>query len=191
MCDCKKNNCCSNTTPSKIETLTLDDGRRAERHTILDENGNEIVEIFAEEKRPLKLEKRITREMKNILSKEVHETIKDGEVAYQEVRALEVEAPLKILSRVGIADHHKIVDGDYVRKEEVGKMIENGVIAGMTALMDRMEPVKTDVAPPILRAQSVIEKNVEENKKSDMTVNIIMTIIVILQIGFFGYLYLM
>jgi hypothetical protein len=35
--------------PVKVETLTLDDGRRAERHITLDEQGNEIVEIFAEE----------------------------------------------------------------------------------------------------------------------------------------------
>jgi hypothetical protein len=56
-----KNNCeCGEA--NKIESLVLDDGRRAERHITLDANGNEVIEIFAEEKRPLKLEKRIVRE---------------------------------------------------------------------------------------------------------------------------------
>lgn len=45
----KNNNCCDDKTV-RVETLTLDDGRRAERHIGLNDTGNEIVEIFAEEK---------------------------------------------------------------------------------------------------------------------------------------------
>lgn len=191
MCNCK-NNCCSVEKPLKVESLTLDDGRRAERHTTLDESGVEIVEIFAEEKRPLKLEKRITRETKNVISKEVHEIIKDGEVAFQEVRSLEPEVPLQILSRIGLADHNKIIDGDYVRKEEINQMISDGVVAGVAALMDRMEPVVAQNVPqPVLRAQAMVEQNVAEAKKGDMVTNVIMVIVVALQIGFFGYIFLM
>lgn len=36
----------------QIQHLTLDDGRHAERHISFDEDGNEIVEIFAEENDP-------------------------------------------------------------------------------------------------------------------------------------------
>jgi hypothetical protein len=197
-----------NDTEIKVEVLTLDDGRRAERHVVLDENGNEVVEIFAEEKRPLKLEKRIVREFKNIVSKETHETIRDGEVAYKEVHAVEPDAPLQIRQRIGIVDHAKIVDGDYVRKDEIDKLIADGVVAGVTALMERVEPVVTKQSPvqvvvtpqqpvqtvapqPIFRAQEVVEKTVEDKKKNDMMVNLIMGVIILLQAGFFAYLFLM
>jgi hypothetical protein len=187
MCDCKNN--CS----MKVETLTLDDGRRAERHISLDQAGNEVVEIFAEEKRPLKLEKRITREMKSVIAKEVHETIKDGEVAFQEVRALEPEAPLQIMSRIGLVDHDKIVDGDYVRTSDIHQLIADGVVAGVSELMERMEPVSMQKvgAQPILKAQQIVEKNVEEGKKSDITVNVIMGVIIAIQVAFFSYIFLM
>jgi len=198
-----KKNCCSDDKHVKVESVTLDDGRRAERHVTYNEDGHEVlVEVFAEEKRPLKLEKRVTREMKNIVSKEIHETIKDGEVAYQEVRSLEPDVPLQVRSRVGLVDHHKIVDGDYVRKDEIDKLIADGVVAGVTALMEHMEPVAQQkvvqqpepvrAAPqPVFRAQEVVERNVEEKKKGDMTVNIIMGVIIIAQIAFFGYIFLM
>lgn len=192
-----KKNCChhSDEQEIKVEALTLDDGRRAERHIILDEQGNEVVEIFAEEKRPLKLEKRIVREYKNIVSKETHQTVKDGEVAYEEVRSLEPEVPLQLRSRVGVADHHKIVDGDYVRKEEIHNLIADGVVAGVSALMEQYEPVKV-AAPvqqpqPVFRAQEVVEKSVEEKKKNDMLVNVIMGVIVVAQVAFFAYIFLM
>lgn len=196
----KQVRCCSHEeAPLRVETLTLDDGRKAERHVSVDEQGNEIVEIFAEEKRPLKLEKRILREYKNVVSKETHETIKDGEVAYQEVRSLEPDVPLQVRQRIGLADHHKIVDGDYVRKDEINKMIADGVVAGVSALMESQQPVIHQPQPqpqpvrpePLFKAQSIVEKNVEEKKKGDMTVNIIMAVIVVAQLAFFGYLFLM
>jgi hypothetical protein len=180
----------------KIQTLTLDDGRRAERHVSVDENGQEVVEIFAEEKRPLKLEKRILREYKNVIAKETHQTVKDGEVAYEEVHSTEPEVPLQLRSRVGMVDHHKLVDGDYVRKEEIGTLIADGVVAGVTALMENYEPVvnPTSVSnqktSSTFSAQSLVEKSVEEKKQSDGITVAIMVAIVIAQAAFFAYLFL-
>lgn len=152
------------TKNTKIETIVLDDGRRAERHVSLDENGNEVVEIFAEEKRPLKLEKRIVREMKNIVAKEIHETIRDGEVAFQEVHSLEPEVPLQLRSKIGVVDHAKLIDGDYVSKQDIHSMITEGVVAGVSALMDNFEPVTAQSHSPkkFLSAQEIVEQNVEE-----------------------------
>jgi hypothetical protein len=195
----KKNCCCCNDREHiRVETLTLDDGRRAERHVTIDNNGNEVVEIFAEEKRPLKLEKRIVREFKNIVAKEIHQTVKDGEVAYEETLSLEPEVPLQVRQKIGLVDHAKVVDGDYVRKEEIDKLIADGVVAGVSALLEHMEPVSQQKAPaaparpePLFKAQEIVERNVEEKKKNDMTVNIIMGIIIIAQLAFFGYIFLM
>jgi hypothetical protein len=203
----KKHNCCSDDHEIRVHKLTLDDGRHAERHLSVDEDGNEVVEIFAEEKRPLKLEKRIHREFKNVVSKETHETIKDGEVAHVEVRSTESEVPLKVVDRIGIVNHAKIVDGDYVRKEELGKIVADSVVAGVSALMESMEPVyhreepvyhreepvyhreETTQPQPIFKAQSVVENNVAEKNKNQLTTNIIIAVVLLAQLVFFGYMF--
>lgn len=190
-----KNHCCSEDhNEVRVHKMTLDDGRHAERHISVDENGNEVVEVFAEEKRPFKLEKRIHREYKKVVAKETCETIKDGEVAHIEVRSGDSEVPLKVVERIGVANHAKIVDGDYVRKEEIGKIVADSVVAGVAALMENMEPVleKNEPQPqPIFKAQAVVENNVAEKTKNDSTANIVMAVILLAQLGFFGYMIFM
>lgn len=176
----------------KVEVIKLEDGRRAERHITFDNNGNEIVEVFAEEKRPLKLEKRVVKEFKKIVARETHQTIKDGEVAYLEVKGIEPEMPLQVRERIGLIDHAKLVDGDYVRKDEVHKLIADGVVTGVTALMEHMDPVQVQREPapqPIFNAQSIVEKNVAEKSNKDKLVIGIMVVILLAQIAFFGYLW--
>ena len=192
----KHNHCCSEDhNEVRVHKMILDDGRHAERHVSIDEEGNEVVEVFAEEKRPLKLEKRIHREFKNVVAKETHETIKDGEVAHVEVRSGEADVPLKVVDRIGVANHAKIVDGDYVRKEEIGKIVADSVVAGVSALMENMEPVyHKDEEPqsqpqPLFREQAVVENNVAEKGKNDSTTNIVMAVILLAQLGFFGYMF--
>jgi hypothetical protein len=187
------NNCCNKSDCDHVEVkqLTLDDGRRAERHVSHD-SGNEVVEIFAEERRPLKMEKRIIREHKQIVSKETHETIKDGEVSHIEVRSLEPEVPLQVRERIGLVDHHKVVDGDYVRKDEIGQIVADSVVTGVAALMDNMDhPVVHEDKQPMFHAQSVVENNVAEKKKSDGMANVVMGVLLVAQLAFFGYMFLM
>jgi len=184
----------------RVEQVRLPDGRHAERHINKDEQGNEVVEIFAEEQRPLKLEERIVREHKRIVAKETREIIRDGEVAHVEVRSLEPEVPLQIRERIGVAEHGKVVDGDYVRKEEIGQLVADGVVAGVEALMENMElatsreeeyEVEEPVAKPepIFNAQSIVEKNVSEKKKSAVFVNGTLVAILVAQVAFFGYMF--
>jgi hypothetical protein len=176
----------------RVESLILEDGRHAERHTTVDADGNEVIEIFAEESRPKKLEKRIKREYTRVVSKETSEVVKDGEVAHQEVRSFEAEVPLQLRSRIGVVDHHKIVDGDYVRKDEIGKMIADGVVEGVSALMAQTEVQRVPAqAAPIFRAQEVVEKTVEESAKKDYVVNAMMAVIVLAQAAFFGWYFFM
>jgi hypothetical protein len=189
---------------TKVQMLTLEDGRRAERHVSRDEDGNEVVEIFAEEQRPLKLEKRIVKERKQIVAKETHETVRDGEVTQVEVRSLEPNVPMQVRERIGVAEHAKIVDGDYVRKEEVSQLIADGVCAGVEAMManmepepyeeevyDESEPVFKATEPPVFKAQSIIEGNVADKKKKDALLNMVMGVVIVAQLAFFGYMFLM
>lgn len=187
-------------TEVTVHRMTLDDGRLAERHVSFDADGNEVVEIFAEEKRPLKLEKRIHRQFKNVVAKETHEIIKDGEVAHVEVRSVDGEVPLRVVDKIGVADHAKIVDGDYVRKDEIGKLVADSVVAGVSALMETMEPVyqkeepvvvQQTTAAPKFNARAIVESNVEDKSKNDSIVNIVMAAILLAQVAFFGYMYFM
>lgn len=177
----------------QIQHLTLDDGRHAERHISYDDNGNEIVEIFAEEKRPKKLEKRIVREHKKIVAKETHELVRDGEVIQREVISRDAEPPMQIREHIALVDHAKVVDGDYVRKEEIGKLVADSVVAGMTVLMENMEPMTAqrhqEKSAPVVSAQSLVEKSVADKKDSGSIVNIVMAGILIAQLAFFGYMF--
>lgn len=193
------NNQCDHNSGVRVEQVRLPDGRHAERHINKDEQGNEVVEIFAEEKRPLKLEERIVREHKRIVAKETREIIKDGEVVHVEVRSLEPEVPLQIREKIGVAEHGKIVDGDYVRKEEIGQLVADSVVAGVEALMENMEPAAAPAKEyevekpvdekPVFNAQSIVEKNVSKKKKGDGLVNGVLVVILIAQVAFFGYMF--
>ena len=90
----------------KIERTTLD-GRVAERHVSYDENGNKVVEIFEEDKRPLHLSKRITQEHKEIVAKETTEYVKNGEV-------VEVEVEVVLVDVVGHISKALMLDPSYM-----------------------------------------------------------------------------
>jgi len=201
--------CCDDHMEARVEHITLHDGRRAERHISYDDAGNEVVEVFAEEKRPLKLEERVVRETEEIVSRETVEHVRDGEVTYREVRSLSPDMPMEVRSRVGLVDHHKVVDGDYVRKEDIAELVSESVIAGVQAMMEGQQPPQVHVhhempvaverpqvprpanEHPIFSAQSQVAQHVEEKGKNDQFVNIIMGAIIFVQLGFFGYMFFM
>jgi hypothetical protein len=171
----------------QVQKLTLDDGRVAERHVSTDEAGNEIIEIFAEEKRPLKLEKRVKREYKTVVAKETHEMVRDGEVTHVEVHSGEPEVPLKLQERIATVDHAQVVNGDYVRKDEIGRIVADSVVAGVSTLMANMEVAATyrwllQSCEPLL-----LENNVADKQKTDNTLNIVLFVILAAQIAFVAW----
>ena len=183
----------------EIKHLVLDDGRQAERHFAVDENGDEVVEIFAEEMRPKKLEKRIVRKHKRVVDQEIVETVRDGEVIHREVMASDPVRPLQVVERIGVVDHAKVVDGDYVRKEDIHSLVADAVVAGVGALLDGYEPVQEvrhhyeeeqQQSEPIFKAQSVVAENVAEKQNNDSMVNAAMGGIVCVQVLFFIYMLL-
>jgi hypothetical protein len=201
-----KQHCC-NHNEVQVQAIKTDDDRRAERHFSVNDEGHEVVEIFAEERRPLKLEKRIIKEKEEIVGKVTEETIKDGEVVHKVVKDRDPLLPLQMVENLGMADHAKLVDGDYVRKEEIGQMVSDAVVAGMSAMMDNYEPVQSveehhhhhhhedenkETEPLFnaqnLTAQSEIEGRVANKKGNDMTMNIIMGGIIVVQVIFFAYM---
>lgn len=75
----------------RVEEVTLDDGRRAEKH-IKKDSDKEVVEVFAEQKPVMKLENRIVRESKTVVVKEIHQKLQDGTVVSEEVFEVSPEA---------------------------------------------------------------------------------------------------
>lgn len=178
---------CSN---CEIETLTLDDGRKAERHVSMDSNGNQVIDVFVEEKRPLKLEKRIIREFKQVVAKETHQIIHNGEVEAVEVKSAETELPIQVHETVKVGKVGVDFSSDFVRKDELQAMVSESVASGLEALMEDYEPVVAQSASPVLSAQSIVEKNVSEKHKDRSVVNMIMVAILVAQAAIVGYVYL-
>lgn len=195
-----RNNCgcgcnCDCDREPKVQKLTLDDGRNAERRYYVDEDGNEVEETFAEEARPKKLERRIVRERKNIVSREIHELVRNGEVLEREIRSLEPEVPLHVTERIGLANRPKSNEVDYVSRDEIQKLVSEAVVSGVAALMENVEPVieNRKQAEPVFSAQSLVEQNVKEKKENNsasMFTNITLGSIFVAQIAFFAYMFL-
>lgn len=188
-CCCRDDN-----MEARVEHITLHDGRKAERHISCDDMGNEVVEVFAEEKRPLKLEERLVREKEEIVSRETVEHVRDGEVTYREVRSLTPDVPMEVRSRVGLTDHNKVIDSEYVKREDIAELVSESVVAGVSAMMEGQkisEPLGVDKSQPIFSAQSQVAQHVEEKGKNDQFVNIILGGIILIQMGFFGYMFFM
>lgn len=172
-----------------IQKLTLSDGRIAEKHISTDDDGNEVIEIFAQENRPLKLEQRIVREFKQVIARERHETITDGEVTKVEVRDITPEPPLQVVERIGIPEHQMVVDGDYVRRDEISKLVADAVVTGVATLLETHQPFEVE-QPVVPTAKKMIEARVlGDGQKDRHTVQIVMGVILALQIAFFAYLY--
>ena len=183
----------------KVEQIVLPDGRRAERHSFVDAEGKEVVEIFAEEKKPLQLEKRISREKKEYLAREVEETVQNGTVVEQKV--VEHQEPkLEVTKHIGLAEHAKVLDGEYLRKDEASSMIADGVVAAVSALIDArrdlIQPAPIAEEPahepyqrvlPKVSAQAVVEQNVEDKKKNQLWLDVGLVALIVAQVGFFVY----
>ncbi len=163
---------------------TIVDGRLAERHVSYNENGDKIVEIFTEEKRPLHLEKRIVQKYKQIVAEEIIENVKDGNVIEREVLSVEPPAQLKVVEHVGMADHAKLINSEYATKKDV----TDAVVAAVASLLGNVEvksasvdkvPEKTFV--PV--AEKKLAERVAEKPATDSSVNIVLVALIALQAG--------
>jgi hypothetical protein len=130
-------------------------------------------EIFAEETRPMKLQQRIERKKEQRVVEESLHTIVNGEIVATEVRSIE-EPQLRVTDRIGVADHASLVAGDYVSRSEIGQIITDAVVAGVTALISSTEPMTAQSIlqpqqPPrtTVSARQIVESRVEAGETSD------------------------
>lgn len=148
-----------------IEQFTLEDGRRAERRTSVNEAGETVVEVYAEEAKPLRLEKRITEKRKDVLAEQIVETLKDGTVTDRVVNS--IEAPtLEPRGQIDLTP--------------LAPMIAQAVIAGIQAT----QPVKAQsiIVTKAEQTQLAIEERVQASQKSETRNYITCGIIIALEI---------
>lgn len=172
----------------KVERFHTEDGRIAERHISTNETGEVVEELFIEDRRPLKLEKRVTKKHKEVLAEQRVETIKDGEVVDVQVQALEPKSRLQVVEHIAVADRSEINPSNYISRKELGPVVAEAVVAGVSALM--ANPVTAQaITKPVFTSQAVIEDRVETKKKNEMTTYIIYGIAIVAQVGFLVWIY--
>lgn len=178
-----------NKVSKTVEKFTLEDGRMAERHITLNPAGEKVVEVFVQEKLPLKLEKRITEKKKEVVHEQKVETIKDGEVVEVKVLSTEPNVKMELREHIAKTDKDQIGALNYATKKDLIDVVTQAVVAGVAAAKPQPVAVQQPAAPkPLFRAQSVVEDNVAAKKKNDAIWIGVMVIALIAQVAFFGYL---
>lgn len=196
--------CCEDYSNSVDIEQTTFDGRMAERHTSFNDDGDKVVEIFAEEKRPLHLEKRIVQKHKNVLAEERVEHVRDGEIVEVEVRSLEPETRLQMREHLGIAEHYATDNKQYVTKQELcpelGPAISEAVVTGIQTMMENIDFSEEDdhamhMHQPIMSAAAQVQQRVKEGETksggTDSVVNMVLAVLIMLQLAFGFWVFFM
>lgn len=165
-------------TEKKIEKLHLEDGRWAERHSYLGEDGSEVVEMYVEPQRNLALDKRVINKKKEILAEQRIETIRNGEVVDVEVHS--VDAPTKLELREHIRKVDNSERGDFVTKDQLKDVMKSVMAPVVEALsLKKNDPYEEEYKSlkdipkafsndmPVFKAQSLVEDRVDETKKKN------------------------
>jgi hypothetical protein len=163
-----------------VQKISLEDGRLAERHSYVDENGNEVIELFAEEVKPLHIEQRIIREYKNVVAKETRQTFQNGEVVQQEVLSTEPDVPLQIRERIAVKAP-EVPENSFATKADLDEMVSR-----LTYQMQIKDPPVSNIP---LTAQALVEKNVEEKNQNKLVINLVLAAILLVNVAFIGYVY--
>lgn len=170
-----------------IEKFVTETGRRAEKHIDIDSNGNKTISIFAEEERPLKLEKRVTQMFKPMLVEEHVETIKDGQVVDKKVSSTEPKTNLELREHIAVANKSIIGSDKYVSKEDVAELVAQGVVAGLEASKGMKMSQALQPENPF-RVQNIVEQRLEETttatKTSEIIIYSVLGIAIVAQIVF-------
>ena len=149
------------TKEKKTEKVTLEDGRLAERRTYYDDEGSEIVEVYVEPKRNLKLDKRVINKTKTVLAEQRIQTIRDGEVVDEEIHSIEPEVRLE--KRQHIQKEGFDEQGDYVTKDQLSRAVSEGVVEAMKAAL---APIREQMAST--PKEIVIEKPVVDQRPAPL-----------------------
>jgi hypothetical protein len=147
----------------QIEKIHLDDGRVAERHTTINEQGDEVVEMFVEPKKTLNLDKRIVNKHKQVLAEQIIETIQDGQVIDRKVVSSDPTPKMQLVDHIAVSGGD-INPNQYLTAQQVGPIVTDAVVAGVQAILEN----QASYAPSqTVSAQSVVEERVLSQTSSN------------------------
>ena len=164
----------------------------AERH-VVDEGNQRTIELYAEEPRPLKLEKRVVEKVKPVVYERTIQSIQDGNVVEQKVEALEPKVDLQLREHIGYVDNSSLGVSPYVTKNEMVNTVVEAVKAFAAS-----QPTVRDIGPqPSFAAQSFVPKSIQDEisdrlnatKQEGMKpLDIILSVFMVANIGLFAFL---
>lgn len=163
----------------KVERIHLEDGRAAERHVSVNEAGEKVTEIYVEEQRPFKLEKRITEKRKDILAEQKVEKIQDGQIVEVQLSSVDPNVKLQLRDHIATAENAELRSLNYASKKDVA----DAVVAGVSALLEQQNYQRQQ---PVLSAQSLIEERVEPKKGSSLLL-VGLVVVALIQVAIFGF----
>ena len=172
-----------------VEKIILEDGRRAERHIDKTEGGERVVSLYAEEPRPMNLEKRVRQKFKEVLAEECVETIKDGQVIDSKVSSIEPKVEMRLVEHVAKAENPVFNAQGFVTRDEFKEVMLTSIEAILAARQDA-KPVMAAQAVPQFRAQAVVEERVAAEEKNNTLTLVVLGAFVVIQIGLFALLWL-
>lgn len=166
----------------KIERFTTEDGRLAERHISTNEAGDIVEELYIEDRRPLRLEKRVIKKHKEILAEQTVETIKDGEVVDVQVQSIDANPKMKLVDHIAKAEK-TINSNEFVAKKDIGPIVSDAVVAGVSAVLQ--SNLVAQAVEPQVSSQSVEVGS----KRFDFSNYAIYGAIIIAQVAFLAWVW--
>jgi hypothetical protein len=150
-------------TPKKVEKIRLEDGRWAERHTTV--NGDQkVVEVFSEDKRPMKIEKRIVETSKNVVAERRVETLKDGEVVDVQIHSIEPNVRMELREHLGVAPNPELNAQGLMTKKDIVPLVTEAVVAGVRTMMQNQSPkmmsAQSIIVPKAMQSEELLEQRV-------------------------------
>jgi hypothetical protein len=173
-----------------VEKWTLEDGRKAEKRIVENVNQSEltsekVVELHMEDERPLKLKQRITEKTKPVICERKIETIDaHGNVVEVKIEASEPQVKMQVVEHIGVANvgaqsHCKTACKKSLTKDDVFEVVRDALASSRVNECHKINS---------LGLADQIEEKVNDEEKSNKTVNnVLVGIIVVLTAGL-GYL---
>jgi hypothetical protein len=171
---------------ARVERFHTEDGRIAERHISTNDAGEIVEELYIEDRRPLKLEKRVTKKHKEMLAEQRVETIKDGEVVEVQVQSVDAPPKLQVVNHIAKADKGEINPSNYISRNEIGPLVTDAVVAGVSAFCNN-QVAGQSVTKPVFTSQAVVEERVETKKKTSVWIYAGFGLVIVVQIAVFGW----
>lgn len=171
-----------------VEKFNLEDGRTAERHISVNEAGDKVIEVFTEDKKPLKLEKRIIEKRKEILSEQIVETVKDGEVVDIKVHSVEPSVVMQLRDHIGRIENSELNPSDYFTKRDLAPLMAQTFSSLMAAQSQNVSAQSNIIVTKAQQAEIALGDQIVAKKKNDTLINSILIGAIIIQCAVFGYL---